>query len=174
MKKGLDVNKIFAGVLMAALVAALSGFVSKKLVVAEYPEKKGFAIAVADQVPAGTTADAAKPKEVEPIDALLKTASVENGQKLSKACAACHTFDKGGPNRIGPNLFGLIDKKQASYDGFAYSEALKALKGIWSVAELNKWLASPKDYVKGTKMAFAGVAKAQDRADLVAYLKSLK
>lgn len=172
MKKGPDYNKLFAGFLMAALIAALSGFISKKLVVVEYPKEKGFAVAVTEEAGHGAVAEA--PKVAEPIDALLASANIENGQKLTRACTACHSFDKGGPNRVGPGLFGVVGMQQAHHDGFAYSEALKGLKGNWTTEELNKWLFSPKAYAPGNKMAYAGMSKTQDRADLIAYLKTLK
>lgn len=172
MHKGFDFNKLFAGLLMAVLIASISGFISRKLVEPTEPKEKGYAVAVAEHAASGEAAE--KPKEAEPIDALMAKADVANGQKLSRACAACHSFDKGGPNRVGPDLFGIVGHDQAGHEGFTYSEALKALKGKWGEAELNKWLFNPKAYAPGTKMAFAGMPKAQDRADLVAYLKSLK
>jgi cytochrome c len=172
MKKGLDPNKIFAAVLAACLVAAFSGFISRELIEVEYPKEKGFAVAVTEEVAPG--AEAAKPKEAEPIDDLMKTASVEDGQKLSRACAACHSFEQGGPNRVGPDLFGVVGRGVASHEGFAYSDALKAKGGSWTVAELNKWLFNPKADVPGTKMVFAGLSKPQDRANLIAFLQSLK
>jgi cytochrome c len=173
MHKGFDFNKIFSAFLMAVLVASLSGFISHKLVEAKAPKEKGYAVAVSEHSDAGE-AVAEKPKEAEPIDALLAKADVTNGQKLTRACAACHSFDNGGPNRVGPNLWGIVGREHSSAPGFAYSEALKAIKGKWDEAALNKWLYSPKTYAPGNKMSFAGVPKTQDRADLVAYLKTLK
>lgn len=172
MKNGLDWNKVFGAVCMAALVAALSGFVSRKLVEAKIPEEKGYMVAAAEAPSAAAEASAAKPKEAEPIDALMAAANVENGKKLARACAACHSFDQGGPNRVGPALAGVFGHKIASAAGFAYSDALKKVSGTWNVAELNKWLFDPKTFAPGTKMSLA-TAKAQDRADIIAYLKSL-
>jgi cytochrome c len=172
MKKGLDPNKIFAAVLMAVLVAAFSGFISRELIHVKFPKEKGYAVAVTETSDSGATAEA--PKEAEPIDALMASASVEEGQKVSRACTACHTFDKGGPNRVGPNLFGVVGHPIAGHDGFAYSDALKAKKGgAWTVGELNKWLFNPKTYAPGTKMMLQ-LSKTQDRANLIAYLQSLK
>lgn len=172
MKKGFDFNKIFAALLVAALVASLSGFVSRQLVEETYPEKKGFVVAVNEKAETGA-AVAEKPKEAEPIDALMASANADEGQKITRACASCHSFDKGGPNRIGPNLSAVFGAQQASHEGFTYSDAIKAHKGTWTVEELNKFIFSPKLYAPGTKMSFAGLPKAQDRANVIAYLKSL-
>jgi cytochrome c len=172
MKKGLDPNKIFAVILMATLVAAFSGFLSRELVEPEFPEKKGYAVAVTDAPAAGEAA--AAPKEAEPIDELMKTADAAAGEKVSKACAACHSFDSSGGNRVGPGLFGVVGRAVASHGGFGYSDALKAKGGSWSVAELNKWLFNPKADVPGTKMVFSGLSKPQDRANLISYLSTLK
>lgn len=173
MKNGLDPNKLFAAVLIAALVAALSGFFSHKLVAVHQPKEKGYAVASAEgDAGHGGEAAAAAPKEAEPIDALMASANIENGKKASRACAACHTFEPGGPNRVGPNLAAVYGGKQAGVAGFAYSDALKKHTGTWNVEELNKWLFNPKTYAPGTKMALA-IQKAQDRADIIAYMKSL-
>lgn len=173
MKQGPDYNKIFGALCMAALVAALSGFASRKMVEPHNPEQKGYAVAVAETAASHSGAEtAAAPKEAEPIDALMASANIENGKKAARACAACHTFEPGGPNRVGPNLGAVYGGKQAGVAGFAYSDAMKKLTGTWNVAELNKWLFSPKTYAPGTKMVLA-MPKAQDRADVIAYLKSL-
>lgn len=173
MKKGLDPNKIFAAILLAALVAAFAGFLSRELVEVEFPKQKGFAPAVtASAATPGAAAEA--PKEAEPIDKLMAAASAEEGQKVSRACAACHSFDAGGPNRVGPGLYGVVGRPIASHEGFAYSDSLKGVKGNWSEEMLNKWLFNPKQVASGTKMMFPGLPKAQDRANLIAYLKSLK
>jgi cytochrome c len=174
MSNGPDYNKIFAGICMAALVASLTGFLSNKLVHPEYPKEKGFAIEVPEHG-AGESAEAAAPAGAEPIEPLMAAASAENGQKLVRACAACHSFDKGGANRVGPNLYGIIGNKHAHLDNFAYSDAMKAMSAVkWNEEEMNKWLYNPKAYAPGNKMSFAGVSKGKDRADIIAYLKTLK
>lgn len=167
-------NKIFGALLLAGLVALLAGFVSGKLVHPERLEKSVLAIdgAVVEQAAAGAAAAPAGPGD---ITELLKTADVAMGQKVSRACAACHSFDKGGANKVGPNLFGIVGAKHAHAAGFAYSDVLKGMASKpWTEDELNHFLYDPKGYAKGTKMAFAGVKKDADRAALIAYLKTLK
>ena len=91
-----------------------------------------------------------------PIATLLAKASVEKGQAAARQCQACHTFEKGGPNRVGPNLYGIVDRERASQPGFNYSAAMKAKGGKWTFDELNKFLAGPREYIPGTAMTFAG------------------
>ena len=107
------------------------------------------------------------------ILSLLQTASLENGEKLSKKCSTCHSFESGGANKAGPNLWNLINRKKASKEGFAYSAALVEFGGDWSYSELNKFFLKPKKYIEGTKMNFNGLKKDSDRADLIIWLRSL-
>ncbi|NJM35495.1 MAG: cytochrome c family protein, partial [Rhodomicrobium sp.] len=109
----------------------------------------------------------------EPFPALLAKASAEAGAAQIKKCAACHSFEQGGPNKIGPGLYGIVGHPVASIEGFAYSEALKQYGGVWDYERLSCFLANPKGCVPGTKMAFAGVKKDAERADIIAYLRSI-
>jgi cytochrome c len=104
---------------------------------------------------------------------LLAKASVEKGQATAKQCQACHTFEKGGPNRVGPNLWGVINRPKASEAGFNYSAPMKAKGGNWSFDELNKFLANPRGYIPGTAMAYAGLSRDAQRADVIEYLRTL-
>lgn len=108
-----------------------------------------------------------------PISELLLTASLEKGAKVAKKCAACHDFSAGGAHKIGPALWGIVDRDIASASGFTYSQALSALDGAWTAEQLNGFLENPKKYAEGTAMAFAGLRKPSDRANMIAYLASL-
>ncbi|MGB0681125.1 MAG: c-type cytochrome [Magnetovibrionaceae bacterium] len=122
----------------------------------------------------GAVAEAApEPEPLEaPVDlvALLAAASLESGEKGFKKCGSCHTVDDGGPNRVGPNLWGIVGRDKASAAGFNYSEALSGLGGAWTPENLYKFLYKPKEYAPGNKMSFKGLTKQQDRIDLIAYL----
>ncbi len=169
----LEMNKIFAAVLLAGIIGMLSSFVAKHMVHEEKLEKDAYPIEVADSAGHGDAAASQKPAGPDPIDALLAGADPARGQKLSKACAACHSFEKGGAHRIGPNLWDVVNANKAGKDGFAYSSAMAEAGGTWDYASLNGFLWKPKKYMKGTKMNYIGVKKTQDRADVVAYLRSL-
>jgi cytochrome c len=135
------------------------------------PAKPGFEVAEVKETAAGA---AATPAAADPAIAdALKKADADSGQKLTRPCQACHTFDKGGAAKVGPNLWGVVGRKVASTDGFAYSDDLKKMGGDWDYDHLYKFLANPKGMVAGTKMGFAGYPKWQDRADVIAYLRTL-
>jgi|SaaInl4_135m_RNA_FD_contig_31_569356_length_648_multi_2_in_0_out_0_1 cytochrome c len=107
------------------------------------------------------------------ITTLLASASAEAGGKQFKKCKACHTTNKGGKNRVGPNLWDVVGQTKAARPGFRYSDALKGKGGAWTYDDLNRYLTKPKDFAPGTKMSFAGLKKAADRANVILYLHSL-
>jgi cytochrome c len=164
-----EFNKIFAAFLCAGIVAMLGGFVSHKLV---HPHKL-YKNAVEIDGAAIASSGPAKPKMPDPVLHLIATADVAKGQKLSKACAACHSFDKGGPNKVGPNLWKTVGAPKAGHADFAYSNALKESGGAWGYESLNKFLWKPKAYAPGTKMNYIGIKKPEDRAAMIAWLRTL-
>lgn len=163
-------NKIFAAILVAGIVAKLAGFVAGQIVHSDKLEENAYRIEVAED--AGTAGPAAEQK-AGPILALLAGADVEKGQKISKACVTCHTFEKGGEQRIGPNLWNIVNNKKAHIDGFAYSSTMASMGGSWTYENLNSFLWKPKDYAPGTKMNYIGLRKDEDRAAIIAWLRTL-
>lgn len=128
---------------------------------------------VADAAHGGKAAAPEPAAPATPLPVLLAKASVEAGAAQAKKCAACHSFEKGGPNKVGPDLFDVVGRPVASHEGFAYSPALKAFGGNWDYEKLSCFIHSPRDCVPGTKMTFAGIKKDTDRADVIAYLHSI-
>jgi cytochrome c len=167
-----ELNKIAGGVILALLIGMVASYVGRAIVHPNTLEKNVYEIAVADAATTGQPGDAKK--ELEPVDGLLATAMIENGQKIvQKVCTQCHTLDQGGANKIGPNLWNIVGAGIAQKEGFSYSAAFKAKTGNWSYDHINKLIAKPRDFVPGTKMSFVGLSKVQDRADVIAYLRTL-
>ncbi len=158
-------NTIAGWVLGAGIVALGTSIVSGEYFHAERPEKMGYVVEGVEAEAGGGPAAA----EV-PIETMMATADPAKGAEVFKKCAACHVATKGGPNGIGPDLWGAIGKPHGHVPGFAYSDALKAVPGAWDFAGLNKWLTSPRAFAPGTKMTFAGLSKPEDRANVIAYL----
>lgn len=161
-------NNTIAGWVLAGGIAALGfSIVSGKYFHAgnpERPEVMGYVIEGVETAGAADTGPS--------IETLLQTADVAAGEKVFGKCAACHTINQGGANGIGPNLWATMGKPHAHVAGFAYSDALKSIPGNWDWTNMDAWLASPRKYADGTKMTFAGLGKAEDRANLMVYLNA--
>jgi cytochrome c len=167
-------NKIIGAILGSMILAMVSGIIAGNLVKPKRLEHPAYAIAVAEPSKspgAGGNAETGP----EPIAPLLATADLAAGKERTKVCIACHTFDKGAANKIGPNLYDVLGEPIAGErNGYAFSPALQAHKAEkWGPDELNKWLFDPKGFAPGTKMSYTGLKNAQDRANVVAYLNSL-
>ena len=179
----MEFNKIVGAGLLAVLIAWLAGFAADKLVKPEMLEEAAFKIegvistahAAEATAPAAEAAAAAQ-ETAMPLTRgpLLAAADPTKGQQLAKACAACHDFTKGGPNKVGPNLWDIVGRARGTVAGYAYSASMKTVGGEWTVEHLNAYLAKPRQAVPGNKMAYAGMAKPEDRAAVIAYLQSLK
>jgi cytochrome c len=170
----MELNKI-AGALVGSVLVVLSTSMLAGIIVNPKPPKvPGYALpgdtAVAAAAPAAAVAEA-------PIEERLKTADASRGERAVSACAACHTFTNGGANRVGPNLWNTVGVTKGHAAGFGYSAALRERKAKgedWDVAALDAFLKNPRGYLAGTSMSFAGVSRPDQRADIIAYLKTLK
>lgn len=167
-----ELNKIIGAVLGTLVVVMGVGFVGDAIFSSHKPEKPGYDLP-------GLTAEASTgaPKEaekIEPIAVRLASADATKGETVAKKCAACHKFNEGGPNAVGPNLYGVVDRPKAHHEAFNYSAAMKAVGDQkWTYDELDKFVHNPKKDLPGTAMSFAGLPDAKDRANLIAYLRTL-
>ena len=164
-----EINKIVAAILMVALLVIGIGKLSDVIFHVEKPEKPGYKVEI-DQ--ATTTSISTESSEEQKIDiaALMSLGSVADGEKIFKKCAACHSINKGGKNNIGPALYNVVGRKIGGVNDYKYSKALVAYGKEWSFEELNGFLIKPSKWIKGTKMAYAGLRKEKDRASVIKYL----
>jgi cytochrome c len=169
-----EINKLIGGLLGTVFVIFSVGIVSDSLFASPAPEKPGYVIEAAEPAEGGAEAPAAK---AVPIADLLAKADPKKGEAIFKKCQACHSGEKGGPNKVGPDLWSVVDRPVGEHQGFAYSSGMKEFsKGgseKWTYDNLNHFLTSPKNFVKGTAMGFAGLKKDDERADLIAFLRTL-
>jgi cytochrome c len=165
-----ELNKILGAVLGTCLVLLSLNIAAGALFSSPPPAKPGYEIAVPEETAHGAQPGPAEADE--PLPVRFAKADVKRGETSAKKCVACHTFGKGEPNRVGPNLWGVVGRDKASHAGFNYSDAMKAQKGNWTLEDLDVYLKNPRTAVPGTKMTFAGIARAGERADLLDFLNS--
>jgi cytochrome c len=164
-------TKAFAAILTAGIAFSMSGFIASLIVHPTMPHQSAIQIG---EAAGGAAPTAPAAPTLEPVGVILANASVERGQQLTqRLCAACHTLNEGGRSGVGPNLYGIIGAKHAHVDGFNYSAAIRGKPGPWTYEDMNRWLAKPSEYAPGNRMAFAGVSNAQQRGDIIAYLRSI-
>jgi cytochrome c len=167
MSSSLEANKIAGALLVAGLVALTSGIIADSLVQPRHGAEHAM------EIPAGEPAAPVEAAALEPIASLMAAADPAVGETVAKKCLTCHTFDQGGANKVGPNLWNVLGGPVAHAADFSYSPAMTEHGGTWGYEELNAFIASPRTHVPGTKMTFAGIGKAEDRANLIAYLRTL-
>jgi cytochrome c len=172
---GLEINKIIGAVLAAGVIAMFAGFVSHLAVQPEQLAENAYPVEGVVPAEAETAeAPAATVDEPESVLPLLASADAAAGEKAVRKCTACHTLDEGGVNKIGPNLWNIVGRGIASTGGYSYSGDLQGKSGeSWTYENLDGFLSKPKAWAPGTKMSFAGLKKAKERADLIVYLRSL-
>lgn len=181
MSGGIEINKMAGAFFLAGIVALVAGLMAEGLYtgsISEHKEehgKRGYTIEGAESAGEEHGSEAAKDEAPVDIAPLVAKADVKAGEAQLKKCTACHSFDKGGKNGVGPNQWALVGRPIASMAGYSYSPALVAMKDKkWDVQALSDFLAAPKKYAPGNKMSFAGIKNPQDRANLIAYLNTLK
>ena len=164
-----EINKIVAAVLMVALLVIGIGKLSDVIFHVEKPETPGYAVEV-EQVSTASSSTTTTEDEKVDIAALMAMGNIASGEKIFKKCAACHSIIKGGKNAIGPALYNVVGRKVGSVEDYKYSKALATYEKEWTLEELNGYLIKPAKWIKGTKMAFAGLRKEADRASVIKYL----
>ena len=164
-----EINKIVAAILMVALLIIGIGKISDIIFHVEKPKTPGYAVE-AEQVAISSASEVKKSEDIIDIQALMALGEISHGEKVFKKCAACHSIVKGGKNNIGPALYNVVGRKVGVVSDYKYSKALSGYDKEWTFEELNGYLIKPAKWIKGTKMAFAGLRKEKDRASVIKYL----
>ena len=164
-----EINKIVAAVLMVALLVIGIGKLSDIIFHVEKPETPGYAVDVEESKTVSSATKVSVEEKID-IEALMAMGDLTHGEKVFKKCAACHSIVKGGKNNIGPALYNVVGRKIGIVEDYKYSKALASYDKEWTFEELNGYLIKPAKWIKGTKMAFAGLRKEKDRASVIKYL----
>ena len=165
-----EINKIVAAILIVALLLIGIGKISDVIFHVKKPEKPGYTVKVEQAIAAETKSVDDKAEEKIDIATLMSLGDIATGEKVFKKCAACHSIVKEGKNNIGPALYNVVGRKIGSVSDYKYSKALSEYGKEWSFEELNGYLIKPAKWIKGTKMAYAGLRKEKDRASVIKYL----
>ena len=170
---GLEVNKILASIFVAVIVVSLISILGDAIINKKNNQQveNAYYIDISEVKTNDIVTNTQNDEISEQISMFLTSASFEKGEKLFKKCSACHSYQKGSANKVGPNLWNIINRPKASVQGFTYSKALAEFSGNWGYEELSQFLYKPKQYIQGTKMNFSGLKKVQDRADLLLFLR---
>ena len=164
-------NKIIVSIVLAVILVWGINKITDAIFYIEKPEKSAYQVANLTTTTSTTTTEAgSENSESGNIMALFASTSATEGAKVFKKCLACHNIGKGDPNKIGPNIFGVINRRAGSVSDYKYSKAILTYGKVWSFEEMNGFLTKPKDWIKGTKMSFAGLKKAKDRAAVILYM----
>ena len=164
-----EINKIVAAILMVALLIIGISKISNVIFLVEKPKTPGYAVEV-DQVASASASTVETVEEKIDIAALMALGDSAKGEKIFKKCAACHSIIKGGKNKIGPALYNVVGRQVGGVSEYKYSKALAEYDKLWTIEELNGFLLKPSKWIKGTKMAYAGLRKEEDRASIIKYL----
>jgi cytochrome c len=165
-------NKIIGSVLGCLLFIVAVNLISEAIYTPAAPAKPGYVVpGVVAATSSAQAAPAAAAEAIPDFATAIPKANAMNGAMIAERCAACHDWTRGGPNKIGPNLYGVVGRPRASHPGFDYSPAMKAKTGNWSYADLFQFLKQPQVFIPGTKMTFGGLPRPQDRLDVIAFLR---
>jgi cytochrome c len=164
-----ELNKIIAAILMVALIVIGLGKIVDVVFYVEKPKNPGYQVEVASQVSPETSLATEMVEKID-ITAVMALGDITSGEKIFKKCAACHSINKGGKNKIGPALYNVVGRAVGGVDDYKYSKALASYGKEWTFEELNGFLTKPSSYLKGTKMSYAGLRKEKDRASVIKYL----
>ena len=164
-----ELNKVIAAILMVVLLVIGLGKIADGVFYVKKPKNPGYQVEIESQLTSGTSQTTEVVEKID-ITAIMTLGDVVSGKKIFKKCAACHSINKGGKNKIGPALYNVVGRTVGGVDNYKYSKALASYGKEWTFEELNGFLTKPSSYLKGTKMSYAGLRKEKDRASIIKYL----